>query len=254
MSEEDVERRFRDLPVEEQRALLASMGEPWREYEPEHQPEPEPAYEREYEPIHPRGTDWRGILGKIWAPIAAVIGVAIKFGFVFLKFFGIFVSVGAYALIWGWKFGVGFVLLILVHEMGHFVVAKAQGLDVTLPTFVPFIGAYVLIKNQSQDPWHNSLVALAGPAVGSLGAAACWAAGASNGSDLLYALAYTGFLLNLFNLIPFGFFDGGAVARAFGTARRERSGAAVPIGALYLGLVLVLVAGMWATHVAQTRL
>ena len=238
MSEHDVERRFRDLPVEEQRKLLASMGEPWRDYEP----------------IHPRGTDWRGIFRKIWAPVAAVLGLAVKFGFIFLKFFGIFISIGAYALIWGWRFGVGFVALILIHEMGHFIVAKAQGLDVTLPTFIPFIGAYVLIKNQSQDPWHNSLVALAGPALGSIGAVGFWIAGAARGSDLLYALAYAGFLLNLFNLIPVGFFDGGAVARAFKVARRERSGAAVGIAALYLGLVALLIAGMVATHVPQHRL
>ena len=83
MSEHDVERRFKDLPVEEQRALLASMGEPWRDYEP----------------IHPHGNDWRGIVRRIWAPIAALIGLAVKFGFVVFKFFGIFISVGAYALI-----------------------------------------------------------------------------------------------------------------------------------------------------------
>jgi Zn-dependent protease len=236
VSEHDVERRFRDLPVEEQRALLASMGEPWRDYEP----------------IHPEGTNWRGLARRIWAPIAAVIGLAVKFGFIFLKFFGIFVSVGAYALIWGWKFGVGFVLLILVHEMGHFVAAKLQGLEVTLPTFIPFVGAYVLIRNQPRDPYRNSLIALAGPAAGSVAAAACWAAAGS--SNLLMALAYAGFLLNLINLVPAGWFDGGAVYRAYKQARSERSGAAFPIAALYVGLVLLLVAGMWATHVPQHRL
>jgi Zn-dependent protease len=236
VSEHDVERKFRDLPVEEQRALLASMGEPWRDYEP----------------IHPSGTDWRGLARRIWAPIVAVIGLAVKFGFVFLKFFGIFVSVGAYALIWGWKFGVGFVLLILVHEMGHFVAAKLQGLAVTLPTFIPFVGAYVLIRNQPRDPYRNSLIALAGPAAGSVAAAVCWAA--AGDSQLLMALAYAGFLLNLINLFPAGWFDGGAVYRAYKQARQGHSAAAFPIAALYIGLVLVLVAGMWATHVPQHRL
>jgi Zn-dependent protease len=236
VSEHDVERRFRDLSVEEQRALLASMGEPWRDYEP----------------IHPRGTNWRKIAQRIWAPIAAIVGLAAKFGFLFLKFFGIFISVGAYALIWGWKFGVGFVLLILVHELGHFVAAKAQGLDVTLPTFIPFVGAFVLIKNQPRDPWHNSLTAFAGPAAGSVGAAACWAAAGT--SQLLLALAYTGFLLNLINLFPAGWFDGGAVYRAFRQAKQDRSGAAFPIAAMYVGLVVLLVAAMWVTHVQQHRL
>jgi Zn-dependent protease len=236
VSEHDVERQFKDLPVEEQRELLASMGEPWRDYEP----------------IHPTGTNWRKILERIWAPVAAVIGLAVKFGFVVFKFFGIFISVGAYALIWGWKFGVGFVLLILVHEMGHFAAAKLQGLDVTLPMFIPFVGAYVLIKNQPRDPWHNSLTALAGPAAGSVGAAACWAA--AGGSQLLMALAYAGFLLNLINLFPAGWFDGGAVYRAFKQARQARSGAALPIAALYVCLVVLLVAAMWVTHVPQHRL
>ena len=236
MTDHDVERRFKDLPVEEQRALLASMGEPWRDYEP----------------IHPAGTDWRGILRRIWAPIAALIGLAVKFGFLFLKFFGIFVSVGAYALIWGWKFGVGFVLLILVHEMGHFVAAKLQGLEVTLPTFIPFVGAYVLIRNQTRDPWHNSLIALAGPAAGGVAAAACWAA--AGGSQLLSALAYAGFLLNLINLAPVGWFDGGAIYRSLQQARHDRSGAAFPIGLLYVALALLLIGGMWATHVPQHRL
>jgi len=237
--QQEIWRPFKELSPEEQREFLERVGEP----------------QRDYEPIHPgSGTNWRGIFRKIWAPLAAVIGIAVKFGFVLLKFFGIFISVGAYALIWGWRFGVGFVILILVHEMGHFIVAKAQGLDVTLPTFIPFIGAYVLIKNQPQDPLRNSVVALAGPALGAVGAAAFWVAAGVKDSDLLYALAYAGFLLNLFNLIPIGFLDGGAVARAFGVARRAHSRDAVLIAVLYVGLVVLLIAGMAATHVPQHRL
>jgi Zn-dependent protease len=238
VSEHDVERRFKDLPVEEQRALLASMGEPLRDYEP----------------IHPRGTNWRKIIERIWAPIAALVGVLVKFGFLVFKFFGIFISVGAYALLWGWKFGVGFVLLILVHEMGHFFAARAQGVHATLPTFIPFVGAYVLIKNQPRDPWRSALIALAGPALGAIGAAGCWIAGNAYGSNLLLALAYAGFLLNLINLVPAGWFDGGAVARAWRQARQSRSGAALPIGLAYVGLIALLIIGMIATHVPQHRL
>jgi Zn-dependent protease len=231
---------------------------------------------RDYDPVHPRGTDWRGLLRRIWAPIAVVIGIVIKFGFAIFKFFGIFISVGAYALIWGWKFAVGFVLLILVHEMGHFFEARRQGLEVTLPTFVPFLGAYVLIKNAPLNPWKNALVALAGPSLGSVGAAACWGLGAAMDSDLLRALAYAGFLINLFNLIPVGILDGGAVWRAIRVARysvpapagqefavgstypiaipgggRER---AMQIALLYGGLVTLLVLGMVFAHVPQHRL
>src|SRR5918911_2753174 len=156
----------------------------------------EPAY-RDYEPLHPRGTDWRGLLRKIWAPIAALAAAAAKFGFVFVKFFSIFISVGAYALIWGWKFAIGFVLLILVHELGHFFEARRQGLHASWPTFIPFFGAFVLIKDAPLNPWRNALVSLAGPAYGGAAAAVCWAIGEWQSSDLLHALAYAGFLINV---------------------------------------------------------
>lgn len=231
---------------------------------------------RDYEPVQPRGTDWRGLLRRIWAPIAVALGLVLKFGFAVFKFFSIFISVGAYALIWGWKFAVGFVLLILVHELGHFFEARRQGLDATLPTFVPFLGAYVLIKNAPLNPWRNALVALAGPALGGVGAAACWVLGESMNSDLLRALAYAGFLINLINLVPVGILDGGAVWHAIRLARQSvaapagqeyASGSTYPIALpgggreratqitiLYGILVTLLVLGMIATHVPQHRL
>jgi Zn-dependent protease len=231
---------------------------------------------REYDPIHPRGTDWRGLFRRLWAPVAVVIGFLIKFGFVAVKFFSIFISVAAYALIWGWKFAIGFVAMILIHELGHFFEAKRQGLDVTLPMFVPFIGAFVLIKNSPLNPWRNALVALAGPAAGGLASAAFWGVGESMNSNLLRALAYVGFLVNLINLVPVGILDGGAVWRAIRVARNSVAappgqelaigstypiaipgggrGRAFEIGVLYGLLVTLLVLGMIATHVSQTRL
>ena len=116
-------------------------------FEPRSFPEPDPGYS----PIR-RPRTLREILARIWAPIAAIVGVAVKFGVFSIKFFGIFIAVGGYALIWGWKFAVGFVLLILVHELGHFVEAKRQGLDPALPVFIPFLGAYVALKNVPVRP------------------------------------------------------------------------------------------------------
>ena len=113
-------------------------------------------------------------------------------------------TVAAYALIWGWQFGVGFVAMILIHELGHYVEAKRQGLDVSIPRFIPFLGAYVAIKNSPLNPMRNALVALAGPAAGGLAAAACWGVGSAQQSSLLHALAYAGFFLNLINLLPIG--------------------------------------------------
>lgn len=223
---------------------------------------------RDYQPA--RGFDWRAFLRRLWAPIVFVGGLAVKFGFVFVKFAGLFVSIGAYALIGGWQWGIGLVVLLFVHEMGHWLEARRQGLHVSWPTFIPFIGAYVTIRHAGLTPWRSALISLAGPFVGGIGAAACWAIASSQGSNLFFTLAYTGFLLNLFNLIPVGFLDGGAVGRAVVEAWRMpvihfeggvpmRALApdrprAVAIGALYLALVVLLVIGLVHTHVPQHRL
>ena len=232
-------------------------------------PELEPDF-RDYEPIHPE-PGWKSVARKIWAPIAVVLGLIVKFGFFVFKFLGLFISVGAYALIWGWKFGVGFVALILVHELGHFVEAKRQGLDVSIPRFIPFLGAYVAIKNSPLNPLKNAYLALAGPAAGALASLACWGIGSATGSSLFHALAYAGFFLNLFNLIPIGILDGGAIWRSYRLAKAEpmmpveAGGAAVLLpGAgrgnatliltLYIGLAVLLALGMWGAHVPQHRL
>jgi Zn-dependent protease len=226
---------------------------------------------RDYEPLQPRGgIDWRKIGRRIWAPIAFVGGLAVKFGFVFLKFFGLFVSIAAYGLIWGWQFGVGFVALILVHELGHVIEARRQGLEVSAPTFIPFFGAYVTIKHAGVSAWRNALISLAGPFAGGLGAAFCWAVGSARDSSLFLALGYAGFLLNLINLIPIGFLDGGAIARAaveswrmpvihyeggvpMRASQPDRA-RAIAIGVLYAALVIALVYGMAKSHVPQHRL
>jgi Zn-dependent protease len=120
-----------------------------------------------------------------------------------------------------WRFGLGIVLLILVHELGHFLEARRQGLRVTLPTFRMFF-AYVL-HERNLTPWRNALISLAGPLAGGLGAAAVWALGSSQDSQLLLELAYWGFVLNAVNLLPVGILDGGGVVRSISeTWRRPR--------------------------------
>jgi len=121
------------------------------------------------------------------------------------------VSVGAYALFYGWKFAVGFVLLILVHEMGHYVAARRQGMDVGLPTFIPFVGAWIELKESPLSVEQEAHIAFAGPLAGTLGACAVLAFALQERSGLLMALAYSGFFINLFNLIPITPFDGGRI-------------------------------------------
>ena len=204
----------------------------------------------------------RTLIGRILAPLAVLVGVLVKFGAFVLKFFGIFLAVGGYTLIWGWKFAVGVVLLILAHELGHYVEAKREGLDPQLPVFIPFLGAYVALRNARFDPWVNARVSLAGPIAGGLAAAVCLAFAFALDSDLLRALAYAGFLLNLINLVPIGILDGGHVLRSWrvlraggGALSRSRARRlANVVAALSLATIAALVLGMVAAHVPQDRL
>lgn len=135
-----------------------------------------------------------------------------KFGKLALTGGTMLLSVFAYALLFGWRYAAGFVALIFVHEMGHYVAARQRGLEVGAPTFVPFVGAWIALKDMPHDAETEAYIGMAGPLAGSLGALACYVAARATGSDLLFALAYAGFFLNLFNLIPVSPFDGGRIS------------------------------------------
>jgi Zn-dependent protease len=121
------------------------------------------------------------------------------------------ISIFAYGLVFGWPYAVGFVLLIFVHEMGHYIAARQRGLNVGAPTFIPFVGAWINLKDLPHDVETEAYVGLAGPLVGTLGALGCYFAARQYGSPLLLALSYAGFFLNLINLIPISPLDGGRV-------------------------------------------
>jgi Zn-dependent protease len=208
---------------------------------------------RDYDPIQPRGTDWRGLARKMFGPVIAAIVALAKFSFLLVKFGSIFIAVGGYALIWGWKFAVGFVLLILVHELGHFLEAKREGLSPKLPVFIPFLGAYV--QYTRGNPWQTARIAIAGPLLGGAASLGVLLVGLSNGSHFLQALAYIGFFLNLINLLPFGILDGGAVWRSARLLRLGGGrGKALFTYTLYGATALALVIGMIVAHVPQNRL
>ena len=182
-------------------------------------PRPEDHGERGYEPLQPRG-GLVDLLKKLAAPIVALGFLIVKFGGFLLKFkvvttgASMLVSIAAYAWLWGLPFAIGFVLLILVHELGHVLELRRQGVPASAPLFIPFLGAVIGMKQLPDDAWKEARVALAGPILGSVGAAVCWAAGAALDSDLLIALAFVGFFLNLFNLLPIVPLDGGRAAAA----------------------------------------
>jgi Zn-dependent protease len=177
-------------------------------------------------PIHPgsgRGFEWR----KLFAPLGAIALLAVKFGaklkaLVFLlpkiKVFttsaSMLVSVAAYSLIWGWKFAIGFVLLIFVHEMGHVLQLRREGIEASAPMFIPFFGAAIWAKSLGDNAVAEARVGLAGPILGTLGSAALIPIAGATGNDLFTALAFTGFLLNLFNLLPVVPLDGGRAMAA----------------------------------------
>ena len=134
-----------------------------------------------------------------------------KFGKVLLTGGTMLLSIFAYAMFYGWRYAVGLVLLIFVHEMGHYIAARQRGLRVGAPTFIPFVGAWIQLKDMPHDAETEAYVGLAGPLLGTAGALACYFAGRSLDSPLLLALSYAGLFLNLFNLIPLSPFDGGRV-------------------------------------------
>lgn len=184
---------------------------------------PEAHYaERDYEPIHPEPA-WRGLARKLLLPVVALGALIWKLKFVLvaifkLKLFSVagsmLVSIAAYAWIWGWKFAVGLVLLLFVHELGHVLEARRQGLPVSAPLFIPFMGALITMKQMPPNVWREAQVALAGPIVGSAGAAVLWALGDAYDSELLVGLAFVGFFLNLLNLLPLVPLDGGRAIAA----------------------------------------
>ena len=167
-------------------------------------------------PVAPRRSLGRRVLGMLAAAGAFIA----KFGVVLykLKFVTVagsmLVSIGAYALLGGWWFGLGLVALIFIHEMGHVLALRRQGVKASAPLFIPFMGAVIGMKEMPANAWREAEVGLAGPVLGSLGAAAIWAVGAYENSQFLIALAFVGFFLNLFNLIPVVPLDGGRAVAA----------------------------------------
>jgi Zn-dependent protease len=279
--------------------LTPQQDPEYRLYEPEYQ----------YEPIrHERR--WRDLGRRLLAPLA-VIGAflakfkAIAFAIFKFKIFAtsgtMLVSVAAYSWIWGWKFAVGFVLLLLVHEMGHVLELRRQGVPASAPLFIPFLGAVVGARSLGGSALAEARVGLAGPILGTIGCLIPAGIYLATGEEFWKALAFTGFFLNLFNLLPVVPLDGGRAMAAmapwmwfvgfgaivalvfiapnpilililvFGgleTYRRWKQrksgeegnatyyqvkpGHRLLVGAVYVGLLIVLGVGMDLTHLERT--
>jgi Zn-dependent protease len=188
--------------------------------EPERSPDPEPSHDPfggQHKPWWKRAGGGVAALGILIAKFAAKIKVVLLL-LPKLKILttsgSMLVSVAAYSLIWGWKFALGFVVLLFVHEMGHVIQLRREGIEASAPLFIPFFGAAVWSKSLGDNALAEARVGLAGPILGSLGAAACIPIADATGSDFWRALAFTGFFLNLFNLLPVVPLDGGRAMAA----------------------------------------
>lgn len=165
------------------------------------------------------------------------------------------VAAALYARLYGAAFAIGLVLLILLHELGHGAAAKALGLRVGLPVFIPFLGAFIALKEQPRSSWVETRVAAAGPAAGLLGAAGCllWASRAAD-AGLPNALAHVTLTINLFNLIPVAGLDGDRATETFELRHWLAALAGLllllaatrgPGGALHPVLLIVALVGAW---------
>jgi Zn-dependent protease len=160
-----------------------------------------------------------------------------------------------FAMIWfeaarfGWPFGVGFVLLILIHELGHGVAIRRAGLAAGYPVFIPFFGAFISLKGQIRSPIVEADIALAGPIAGAAASAGCVALYFATQGRLWLALANSGFFLNLFNMTPVAPLDGGRAARVF-SRKAWLVGLALLAGlfALTTSPQLILIGVLAATH------
>ena len=175
-----------------------------------------------YEPLRPEGGLW-SVIKRLLAPLVAVGVLLAKFkglALLILKFkfvgtaFTMLVSVAAYALLFPVWFAVGIVVLIWVHELGHVLQLRREGIPASAPMFIPFLGAFVAMKQMPTDALAEARVGLAGPVLGTLGGLATLGLYAATREPLFLGLAYFNFIINLFNLAPLLPLDGGRAVGA----------------------------------------
>jgi Zn-dependent protease len=183
--------------------------------------------ERDVDPIHPGSGRSQGLLKRAGGIavgaglLLAKLGTKLKvlvFALPKLKLFttsaSMLVSIAAYQLIFGWPFAVGLVLLLLLHELGHVIQLRREGVEASAPMFIPFLGAVIAAKSMGKDAAAEARVGLAGPILGTIATLIPLGIWLATGEDFWRALAYIGFFLNLFNLLPVVPLDGGRAMAA----------------------------------------
>jgi Zn-dependent protease len=182
----------------------------------------------------------RGVMGGLVAALAAAFAYG-KYALLLLfkipaaaTLLSLVVSFGGYALFYGPWFAVALVTMILVHEMGHVVEIRRQGMHATAPIFIPFMGAAIFQRSHPTDALKQAQIGIAGPIAGTIGATAALAIFGSTHNEIFLLAAWIGFYINLFNLIPIWQLDGAWILGPVSPWFQVGALAVVGLGALFL--------------------
>lgn len=193
-----------------------------------------------------------GAVGVLLLKFGSVLKLALPFAKTGIT---MVIMIWIYSMRWGWVFAAGFVVLILIHECGHLIVARYFGLPVSAPLFIPFVGAAIALKAMPKNAWVEACVGIGGPALGTAGALACGALFYPTHDPLFLALCYSACFINLFNLIPISPLDGGRIAAAISpwlwAVGVVILGAALYFGWLQFNFVILIILALCAFRVVN---
>jgi len=184
------------------------------------------------------------------ARLFLLIVAALKFGKLSGTLITMLIAIGVYAIVFGWRYAVGVVAMLFLHEMGHYVAARQRGLKVRLPMFIPFAFAWTTLEDTPHDAETEAYIGLAGPMLGTVAAIGAYFLARSDDAPWLLAVSYTGFFINLVNMIPLPPLDGGRITAVL-SPRIWLLGVPI-IGALlwwHFSVILLLIAILAGPHV-----
>lgn len=242
-----------------------SQNDPYNPYDPysppqsgQYIPPPPPAYQGAdvppQSPYHysaaPQQRN-RGVVGWLGS-VALAAWAVVKYGLVLLKAIpaaGTLVtalfSFGVYAWAWGWSTAAGLIVMLFVHEMGHVVEIRRQGMQATAPIFVPFMGAAIFQRSHPTDALKQAQIGIAGPIAGTLGATAAFVLYGSTHDPIFLITALIGFFLNLINLLPVWMLDGAWILAPVSPWFQVLGLVAIAVGVIvfhFVSFLLILVA------------
>jgi len=204
-----------------------------------------PDSSQHYSPAPPQNAN-RGLMGGMGAAVAALFAFLKYGGLLLLKFkflgtlLSLLVSFGGYAIFYGPWFAVALLTMLFVHEMGHVVEIRRQGMQASAPIFIPFLGAAIFQRSHPTDALKQAQIGIAGPIAGTIGATAAFALYGATHNEILLLAAWLGFFLNLINLIPVWQLDGAWILAPVSPWLQVGGFAVIIAGALFFHYVSIL--------------